>query len=182
MNNETLKIDLCVRAAYGVFAYENESEDSGYFILDIPTLASAIEQETEDRGYDYEVVFKPILFNSLTEPVTINGETFVPLRKMFDLIPLRNYSSFNMESAFISFQVDDKWNHCMLAKNIDASTDYETELCFSFDSDTKSFYLMVNDEVEFVSNQMNLFDFMNKNHINYRLSEDQFIPATNEYA
>lgn len=176
MNTVTLKIDLCARLPYGVkIQYEgitNVDELKSHNKLE-PKVSDVFDTEDYEEWFKSrpneiygmkiglmkkvitrkkggilfyvgkypnhsKLVFlpKPVLFNSLIEPIIINGETFVPADKLGDsILGGRQYVN-----ELIKYQ--------------------------------KAF------------NTWPLFaiDFMNKYHINYRLSPDQFIPATNEYA
>ncbi len=168
-----LNIDLCARLPYGVKGklvhnvteeYSDEWNDyqdfeSGRVFTYCGTIDDNVSLPIGDGDFtDDFLVFdksaytcfgnsiKPVLFNSLTEPITIKGKTFIPLRKMEELCKL------NTEDFELRFE----------NKNF---------VLYNKDKD----YYSINDNCLF------LFDKLNEWHINYRLSTDQFILATNEY-
>lgn len=72
MRQQTITADLCARLMHSPIM-EWEGREGGLLRtnLSIENASSAIK-----RGV------KLVLFNSLTEPITVAGETFVPIRKL----------------------------------------------------------------------------------------------------
>ncbi len=105
---------------------------------------------------------KPILrpLSDLTKEIEYNGEKFVPIEFLFNnLVDAADVIEFDYEfkeEIKPVFQIDDGWNHCMSLKN-----DYGHILCFSFDSNSKSFMLGIESRpgVEWcnISNQYEMF-------------------------
>lgn len=161
MNNETLKIDLCSRLPYGLkFKYIDpyDHEDDKIGVLTSINIGS--NEHHDEYGDVYYLLVskttKPILFSSLTESITINGETFVPIEKICEMrFPERNW----------------KWEDHVSGCGFRIWIEDEEE-------DSEFWFWME----EWWDLPVWLVDLLNQWHINYRLGKDQFIPATNEYA
>jgi len=90
--------------------------------------------------------------SALTKEIEHNGEKFVPIVKLFEMIEPMWYQSYLGEVSDPSLQIDDGWNHCLSYGSV-----MESELCFSYD-DKGSFTLMVDQDVEIFPNQLELFE------------------------
>lgn len=163
MNNETLKIDLSQRTAFGLNVFEARTSllfKVYGFDYTCEMIKITVGQYDDDDWVNLSQ-FKPILFNSLTEPITINGETFVPIVRMFH--------------EHLSDEIDIEEFYPEFVRKGNA---YE----FTYKVYGEEYKKLCHFPVDPKYYRVWQIDFMNRNHINYRLSPDQFIPATNEYA
>lgn len=156
MNQDTLKLDLCARLLHKPYymlsrighlnldaEYGSPYEASQPLkVTNVLPSEKGIEVEWthEDSGWGvgYCEVDEalPVLFNSFTEEITINGKTFVPIDRLAKELEL-NVIEYN-------------W----LKENP---------------------HMIINTARFVVTEKLNAW------HINYRLSEDEFIPVTEEF-
>lgn len=93
---EIITADLLARVQWGVKVYEKDAEEAGYFTLDIQNLyaKNAEEKKAKEQGFDYEIEFIPLLFNSFTEPITVagynDGLPFVPAEELAKIERTKN--------------------------------------------------------------------------------------------
>ena len=107
---------------------------------------------------------KPILrsLSDLIKEIEHNGEKFVPIEWLYNnLVDDSDVVDFDYtfkEEIKPTFQIDDGWNFCMTLVN-----DSKCFLCYSYDSNSKSFLLSISDEdiINFewctISNQYDMF-------------------------
>lgn len=126
---------------------------------------------------------KPILFplSCISEEITVNGKTFIPIVEMAKIHGFKcdEYRIENENGTIVLYT--------SYAKH--PEVDYSTESFFEvdiddFDIDCGAHTFVDGTESDTfypVKNQVKIFDFLHENHINYRLEDDQFICATNEY-
>ncbi len=132
-----------------------------------------IEQE-EDA--DHIQKFTPHLFSFdyLTKPIRVEGvnegKEFVPLMVIFEMIDDSDWiEAWTVNREKYSFQIDDEWNHVMII---------DDELEVFYNSAQGSIGMYFEGEYLHVSNQQDIFEFMDKCHFNvYDLPADQYINA-----
>jgi hypothetical protein len=102
---------------------------------------------------------KPILrpLSDLTKEIEVNGEVFIPIIKLFNLLDSSDYVDYRGNFDIPKTQIDDGWNHCLSYGDV-----LKSELCFSYGNN--SFLLMVDDEVALVSNQLYLINKLFEYH------------------
>lgn len=158
-NKEQLTIKhLTPYYQHDLYGYASTCELKGKLVgmhgIEYLTLSHSInDHNTVNSSYQVSE-FKPLLRNlpDLTKEIEVNGERFVPIVELFKMLPSSNYVDYRGNFKYPQFQIDDEWNHCLSYE-----TKQQDTLCFSFDSNSNSFMLMVNETIEFVSNQLALF-------------------------
>lgn len=201
MNNETLKRELCARLMEGVMMV-NKEVNKTYFN---PLILKGFRDEDSIYLHGLSLPQKlsnhaPILFptSALTKPIQIasynNGEPFVPLRELHRLNELNEFSKNKemLRRIFVDTVIS-----CDFTEN-DGSTfssDYAQlkytvdtnmgTLIYSFGYNATMRRFDARDETHKrplgVAYQLDMFDLLNRWHINYRLSPDQFIEVTDEF-
>jgi len=129
---------------------------------------------------------KPVLFplSCLDKEITVDGKTFIPI------VELAKIHGFKCNSYRIENENDTIVLYTDYAKHPNIDFEYITESFFEVDVDefdidcgVKTIFNGEHSEAFYpVKNQIDIFDFFHKNHINYRLRGEEFVEATNEYA
>lgn len=168
MRKEIITADLLARVQWGV---KCEIDDSGDYTLGLKHLISAEKSHHE---------IKPILFSSLTEPITVagynDGLPFVPLVE----------AAKSMGIKFVRYSVNGNSIDFVLAKEYVRENTKTRELRkarFWFDSHSSYGFCMAVEgcRTPFLKQLVGI-EFFQKYHINYRLLPGEYIEATNEYS
>jgi hypothetical protein len=172
MNNETLKSDLCARLMDGVKVevldyksdYVGNKIDEIIGITQWSKCGELWSIETKGGAKPSFERIKPILFptSAITKEIKIanynDGKPFVPIKEMM----LEQYKNQSVKVLYHSYE-----NRisiiikCLKTNEIEQEFDLYRNNWFNY--------------------PQWIIEFFHKTHINYRLSPEQFIEATNEY-